>query len=174
MRSAPAYDVEAATAEWVARVQDHSPDQVLMACPMAPPRHEVGGRGFRMAGELGGARVAGPLLGTLLGGFLARKTEDTANRSRAGGLPHTFVMAITPTMVRVFESNNTRKGVEVGAEFTAWERSGVQVLESKRTGPGKLKTDIRLRTPDGNELTVSAGTHDYTDRFVALLSTPPA
>lgn len=173
MRTAPAYDVEAATAEWVARVQDHSPDQVLMACPMAPPRNEWAGRAFNNGAQMGGLQ-AGGLVGNLLGGLLAKKTENAVRRGQAGGLPNTFVMAITPTMVRVFESNNTRKGVEVGAEHAAWERSGVQVIESKRTGPGKLKTDIRLRTPDGNELTVSAGTHDYTDRFVALLGTPPA
>ena len=35
---------------------------------------------------------------------------------------------------------------------------------------GSLKTNVKIQRADGVELTVSAGTHPYTDRFIEMLS----
>ena len=161
MRTASAVDMEAATAEWIGRVQASCPDQVLGACPMAPPRNEVAGR----AAALGGGVAFG-----ILGRLFTHKAEQAVNRGRAGGLPNTFVLAVTPTKVRVLESRNTRTGVEVVGEHTAWDRSGLKVVNVER---GHYKTNVTLRLADGQELVCAAGTHEYTDNFIALLGSPP-
>ena len=157
MRTAPAVDLDAAAAEWVGRVQPSCPEQVLGACPFSPPRNEVAGRAAALGGRLGGG---------LLGGLLARKAETALNGRAAGGLPQNFVLAVTASHVRAYEMRFTRGGAEAGQEVAAWDRSGLQVANVDRGG---LKTNVTLSLPDGKEIICSAGTHEYTDRFIALL-----
>ena len=54
----------------------------------------------------------------------------------------------------------------MGGEVGAWERAGLHVTRVHRGG---LKTNVELRLPGGCSVMVSAGTSEYTDRFVALL-----
>ncbi|MCW3040133.1 MAG: hypothetical protein JWM31_2038 [Solirubrobacterales bacterium] len=159
MRMPSAADVEKATAEWLARVQDKCPEQVLGACLFAPPRNEVAGRA---------AALGGSLTGGLLGRRLVRAAEKAGNRDRAGGLPASFVLAVTPENVRVYESVVSRSGSAIGPEVASWERARLQVRGVDRGG---AKTTLTLGLPDGTAIVCSAGTHDYTDRFVALLKT---
>ena len=158
MRSAPAVDVDQAAAEWIGRVQHMCSEEVLAACPFAPPRAEVNSRAAGLAGNLAGG---------MLGGFLVRKAEKAVNKGRAGGLPQSFVLAITPTHVRVYESSYSRKGIDVRGEVQSWDRAGLFVTGVDR---GSLKTNVKIQRADGVELTVSAGTHPYTDRFIEMLS----
>jgi hypothetical protein len=162
MRSTSAADIDAATAAWLGRIQAVCPEQVLGACPFAPPRNEIAGR----AAGLGGGLAFG-----LLGRMLARKVETAGNKQRAGGLPSSFVLVVTPTTVRAYESIFSRTGSEIGSEVANWDRAGLQVLDVNRGG---MKTTVKLRLPDGEEIACSAGTHEYTDRFVELLQTPVA
>jgi hypothetical protein len=37
-----------------------------------------------------------------------------------------------------------------------------------------MKTTVNLQLPNGDEVACSAGTHEYTDRFVELLGTAMA
>ena len=158
MRTAPAVDIDAATAEWIGRVQQRCPEQVLAACPFAPPRNEIAGR----AAGLGGGLAFG-----VLGRMLTRKAETSVNQGRAGGLPSSFILAITPSLVRVYASGISRGGYEIGDEVTAWDRAGLAVTNVDRGG---LKTNVQIRLASGEEITCSAGTHEYTDRFIATLS----
>jgi hypothetical protein len=162
MRTASPADIEAATAEWLTHVQAACPEPVLGACRFAPPRNEVAGR----AAGLGGALALG-----WLGRRLVKSVEGAANQNRAGGLPSSFVLVVTPRTVRVYESLFTRSGSDIGSEVAAWDRAGLQVLSVDRGG---LKTTVKLRLVDGDEISCSAGTHEYTDRFVALLATEMA
>jgi hypothetical protein len=158
MRSAPATDLDAAAAQWIGRVQPVCHEQVLAACPFSPPRNEVAGRAAGLGGRLAGG---------LVGGFLAHRAERALNSSAAGGLPHTFVLAITPTHVRAIEIRYRPRGaVEVGSEAAAWERSSLQVTRVHRGG---LKTNVELSLPGGRNVMVTAGTAEYTDRFIAQL-----
>src|SRR3954454_11892284 len=93
MRRPSEADIEAATAEWLGRVQSVCPEQVLGACPFAQPRNEIGGRAAGLGGGAG-LRVVGRMM--------ARKAETAGNRSRAGGLPQSFVLVVTPTSVRAY------------------------------------------------------------------------
>ena len=158
MRTAPAVDVDQAAAEWIGRVQHLCPEQVLAACPFSPPRAEVNSRAAGLAGDLAGG---------WLGRMLVSKAEKAVNKGRAGGLPQSFVLAITPTKVRVYESSYSRKGIEVRGEVQAWDRAGLFVMGVDR---GSLKTNVKIQRADGAEVTVSAGTHPYTDRFIEMLS----
>jgi hypothetical protein len=157
MRSASTADMDAATAEWLARVQSACPEQVLGACRFAPPRSEVGGR----AAALGGGLALG-----VIGRRFVRKAESAGNRRSAGGLPSSFVLAVTPTTVRAYESLLSRSGSDIGPEVAVWDRARLDVLGVDRGG---MKTNVRLRLPDGEEIAVAAGSHAYTDGFVALL-----
>jgi hypothetical protein len=159
MRTASPADMEAATAQWLTHVQAACPEQVLGACRFAPPRNEVAGR----AAGLGGSLAAG-----WIGRRLVKTVEAAGNKDRAGGLPKSFVLVVTPTRVRVYESLLTRSGSEIGSEAANWDRARLQVLSVARGG---MKTTVALRLPDGEEISCSAGTHEYTDRFVELLST---
>lgn len=158
MRTAPAVDVDQAATEWIGRVQHMCPEQVLAACPFSPPRAEANGRAAGLAGNLAGG---------WLGGMLVRKAEKAINSGRAGGLPQSFVLAITPTSVHVYETSYSRKGIEVRGEAQKWDRAGLFVTGVDR---GSLKTNVKIQRADGVELTVAAGTHAYTDRFVEMLS----
>jgi hypothetical protein len=162
MRSMSAADMDAATAEWLGRVQSACPEQVLGACRFAPPRNEVAGR----AAGLGGSLAFG-----FIGRMFTRKAESAGNRKRAGGLPSSFVLAVTPTTVRAYESLMKRSGSDIGPEAAVWNRAGLEVLSVDRGG---MKTNVKLRLPDGDEITCAAGTHEYTDGFVELLKTPVA
>jgi hypothetical protein len=73
--------------------------------------------------------------------------------------------------VRVYESLFTRSGSDIGPEVAAWDRAGLNVLSVDRGG---MKTSVKLRLPDGDEIVCSAGSHDYTDRFIDLLTTAAA
>jgi hypothetical protein len=162
MRTASPADIEAATAEWLAHVQAACPEQVLGACRFAPPRNELAGRAAGLGGSLG--------LGWV-GRRLIKTAEAAANKDRAGGLPSSFVLAVTPTTVRVYESLFTRSGSDIGPEVAAWDRAGLNVLSVDRGG---MKTSVKLRLPDGGEIVCSAGSHDYTDRFIDLLTSAVA
>lgn len=161
MRTAPALDLDAATAEWVGRVQPACSEQVLAACPFSPPRNEVAGRAAALGGRLGGG---------LVGGLLVRKAEKALNSRAAGSLPQNFVLAITPTHVRAYEVRyGGRALAQVVGEAAAWPRADLQVTHVDRAG---LKTNVTLRLPDGTDAICSAGTHEFTDRFIAMLQSP--
>ena len=160
MRTARTTDIDAAAAEWIGRVQPLCPEEVLAACPFAPPRNEFAGRAAGLGGRLAGG---------LIGGFLAHRAERALNSHATGGLPPSFVLAITPTHVRAYESSYRPRGaVEMGGEVAAWERRSLHVTRVHR-GSGGLKTNVELQLPDGRTVMVTTGTHEYTDRFIAQL-----
>jgi hypothetical protein len=159
MRTPSAADMDAATNEWLARVQAACPERLLGACRFAPPRNEIAGR----AAGLGGGLAFG-----LIGRLFVRSAEKAGNKQRAGGLPSSFILAVTPTTVRVYESGVK---IDIGAEVASWDRAGLQVLNVDRGG---MKTTVKLRLANGDELAISAGTHEYTDGFVELLGSAVA
>jgi hypothetical protein len=160
MRLTPSQaDTDAATAQWISTVQAVCPEPVLGACRFAPPRNEVAGRAAALGGSLGAGWI---------GRRLVKTVEAAGNRDRAGGLPSSFVLVVAPKTVRAYESHVSRSGSAIGPEVANWDRSALQVLSVDRGG---LKTTVQLSLPNGDEIACSAGTHDYTDRFIALLET---
>jgi hypothetical protein len=69
-------------------------------------------------------------------------------QARAGGLPSTFLLAVTPTKLYAFKYKLKRSGVDVKEEVGAWDRAGLQV----GTEPMATTTRVRLEWPDGDKI----------------------
>ena len=51
-------------------------------------------------------------------------------RARAGGLPNTFLLVVTPTKLRAFKYKLKGRGVQAREEVAAWDRAGLKVTTS--------------------------------------------
>jgi hypothetical protein len=82
------------------------------------------------------------------GGALAYGAAHLFGKKKAGGLPETFLLAVTPTGVHAFKYKMKRNGVEVKEEVADWDRSGLKVS----TEPMKTTTRVTLETADGERI----------------------
>ncbi|MGH2838907.1 MAG: hypothetical protein ACRDJY_11260 [Thermoleophilaceae bacterium] len=94
-------------------------------------------------------------------------------RARAGGLPSTFLLAVTPTRLHAFKYKLKRGGVAVKEEAGSWEREGLTV------GTEKLATTTRvqLEWADGEKVVCDEdgmGDNPWADDVVRELQTGPA
>ena len=72
------------------------------------------------------------------GGALAYGAAHLMGKKKAGGLPETFLLAVTPSGLHAFKYKMKRNGVESKGEVAAWGRSGLKV------GTDRLKTTTRV------------------------------
>jgi hypothetical protein len=72
------------------------------------------------------------------GRALAYGAASLMGERRAGGLPGSFLLAVTPTKLHAFKYKMKRNGVEAKDEVAAWDRSGLEV------GTERLKTTTRV------------------------------
>src|SRR5438552_696118 len=77
----------------------------------------------------GGARGAGrrPRRGRLMLGALAYAASSLRGSKQAGGLPSSFLLAVTPTKLHAFAFKTRTKGVTVKDEVAGWDRAGLHV-----------------------------------------------
>jgi hypothetical protein len=99
-------------------------------------------------------------------GLIAGTIAKTISKKRAGGLPKSFVMVITPTTVRAYAMADTRS-VELDPthELAVWQRGSLTVTAS----PAGMFTQVVLVSTEGERSTVQAGKHESVDAFIALL-----
>jgi hypothetical protein len=71
-------------------------------------------------------------------GALAYGAASLMGKKRAGGLPGSFLLAVTPTKLHAFKYKMKRNGVALKEEVAAWERSGLEV------GTERLQTTTRV------------------------------
>ena len=94
-------------------------------------------------------------------------------RARAGGLPGTFLLAVTPTKLHAFKYKMKRNGVDVKEGVAAWDRAGLTVfLEQIAT-----TTRVRLEWPEGDTIVCDEdgmGDNPWADDVVRALQTGPA
>ncbi len=64
-------------------------------------------------------------------GALAYGAASLIGKKRAGGLPGTFLLAVTPTKLHAFKYRMKRNGVAVKEEVGAWDRSGLEVTTER-------------------------------------------
>jgi hypothetical protein len=159
-----AADIEQATANWLTAVQAGCPEG-YSALAASPPRATKSAAARWRLAALGGSLAFG-----WVGRKAVRTLEKADNRDRAGGLPGSFVLVVTPQTVRAYESTSRSGGSPMGGQAAGWDRSGLEVIDVER---GAIKTTVRLRVPDGEEISCSAGTHEYTDTFLELHQTAP-
>jgi hypothetical protein len=102
-------------------------------------------------------------------GALAYGAASMMGKKRAGGLPGSFLLAVTPTKVHAFKYKMKRKGVEAKEEVAAWDRKGLEVS----TDPMKTTTRVTLETGDGDKIVCDQdgmGDNPWADDVVKVLS----
>jgi hypothetical protein len=102
-------------------------------------------------------------------GALAYGASTLLGKKRAGGLPGTFLLAVTPSRVHAFKYKLKRNGVDVKEEVAAWDRAGLEV------GTERLQTTTRvsLQWPQDGEKMVcdqdGMGDNPWADEVVRVL-----
>jgi hypothetical protein len=108
----------------------------------------------------------------LQAGALVYGAASKLGRARAGGLPSTFLLAVTPTKLHAFKYKLKRNGVEVKEEVAAWDRTGLAIsLEKLAT-----TTRVRLEWPaDGDKIVCDQdgmGDNPWADDVIRALEVP--
>jgi hypothetical protein len=69
-------------------------------------------------------------------------------KKKAGGLPGSFLLAVTPSGLHAFKYKMKRNGVEAKEEVAAWDRAGL------KAGTERMQTTTRvtLEWPDGDQI----------------------
>jgi hypothetical protein len=95
-------------------------------------------------------------------------------KARAGGLPNTFLLAVTPTKLHAFKYKMKRNGVDAKEEVAAWDRAGLEI----RTEPLATTTRVTLEWPGSGDKVVcdedGMGDNPWADDVVRALQTGPA
>jgi hypothetical protein len=81
-------------------------------------------------------------------GALTYGAAALRGKQKAGGLPGSFLLAVTPDAVHAFKYKQKRDGVDVKEEVAAWDRAGMKVS----TSPMKTTTRVTLETADGEQI----------------------
>ena len=101
-------------------------------------------------------------------GALAYGAASMMGKKRAGGLPGSFLLAVTPKRVHAFKYKMRRKGVDAKEEVANWDRSGLRVS----TEPMKTTTRVTLETSDGEKIVCDQdgmGDNPWADEVVEVL-----
>ncbi len=81
-------------------------------------------------------------------GALAYGAAHKIGKSRAGGLPGQFVLAVTPDKLYAFKYKAGRKGITIKDQAASWDRVGLKV----DTDPRQTTTRLTLEWPDGEKI----------------------
>ena len=108
----------------------------------------------------------------LQAGALVYGAASKLGKARAGGLPGTFLLAVTPTKLHAFKYKMKRNGVEVKEEVAAWDRAGLTVhLENLAT-----TTRVKLEWADDGDKIVcdqdGMGDNPWADDVIRALEAP--
>jgi len=116
-------------------------------------------QGGAEAGDLAGD--LGDRLGGLGLGFLTRKGSALARKKRAGGLPKSMLLAVTPNRLYAFDTSYRisvrRRERESGkpTEAAVWDRDGLRVEE----GTSGVMSTLVIKPLDGPVATVVGGSN---------------
>jgi hypothetical protein len=81
-------------------------------------------------------------------GALAYGAAHKLGKSKAGGLPGQFVLAVTPERLYAFKYKSGRNGITVKDDAACWDRSGLKVETDDR----QTTTRVTLEWPDGEKI----------------------
>ena len=108
-------------------------------------------------------------------GFVPYLLGRAHAKAQAGGLPDHFMLAVTPTKVRVLEykaHGRMRDRYEVGEELAAWDRDAIRV--SWENGP-PYQTDVTIEGPaEGETVLCRCGRTSWSETFLELVANPSA
>ena len=101
-------------------------------------------------------------------GALAYGAAAMRGKQKAGGLPGSFLLAVTPTKLHAFKYKQKRTSIEVKEEVASWDRAGLKVQADKK----KTTTRVTLEWPDGETIVCDQeglGHNPWADEVVAEL-----
>jgi hypothetical protein len=101
-------------------------------------------------------------------GALVYGAASMLGKKRAGGLPETFLLAVTPKGLHAFKYKMKRNRVESKGEVAAWGRKGLKVS----TEPMKTTTRVTLEWKGGDKAVFDQdgmGDNPWADDVVAEL-----
>jgi hypothetical protein len=81
-------------------------------------------------------------------GALAYGAAHKIGKSKAGGLPGQFVLAVTPERLYAFKYKSGRNGITIKDEAASWERAGLKVEADDR----QTTTRVSLEFADGQKV----------------------
>jgi len=106
-------------------------------------------------------------------GALVYGAAAKMGKARAGGLPSSFLLAVTPTAIHAFKFKTKRNGVEVKEAVAVWDREGLEVGTERLT----TTTRLRLEWADGQTVVCDAdgmGDNPWADDVIRELQNPVA
>lgn len=102
-------------------------------------------------------------------GALAYGAASLMGKKAAGGLPGSFLLAVTPSGLHAFKYKMKRSGPEAKEEVASWDRSGLEVS----TEPMQTTTRVTLKWPgDGDTIVCDQdgmGDNPWADEVVRVL-----
>jgi hypothetical protein len=103
-------------------------------------------------------------------GALAYGAAHKIGKSKAGGLPGQFVLAVTPDKLYAFKYKSGRSGITIKDEAASWERSGLRAGTERR----QTTTRLTLEFPDGEKIVCDQeglGDNPWADDVIRELQT---
>ena len=102
---------------------------------------------------------------------LAASAMKLIGKRKAGGMPPSFILALTDDRLYAFKYKPRRDVIEVGDEIGSWDRTGIAAGVEETA----LTMRLTISSPgDGGKLVCDTGKADITDRFLAYLGVTPA
>jgi hypothetical protein len=102
-------------------------------------------------------------------GALAYGASTLLGKKRAGGLPGTFLLAVTPSRLHAFKYKLKRNGVDVKEEVAVWDRAGLEISTERL----QTTTRVSLQWPQDGEKMVcdqdGMGDNPWADDVVRVL-----
>lgn len=102
-------------------------------------------------------------------GALAYGAAALRGKQRAGGLPSSFLLAVTPGGVHAFKYKMKRNSIEAKEKIATWERDGLRVGSERRS----MTTRVTLEWPDGERIVCDQdgmGDNPWADEVVRELA----
>ena len=103
-------------------------------------------------------------------GALAYAASSMASKKQAGGLPSSFLLAVTPTKIHAFKYKMRGKGPDVKEEVAAWDRDGLAVTTQRL----QTTTRVQLEWPAEGEKLIfdqdGMGDNPWADEVVSVLA----
>ena len=101
-------------------------------------------------------------------GALAYGAASMAGKKRAGGLPGSFLLAVTTKGLHAFKYKQKRNGIEAKEKVASWDRKGLKA----ETKPMQTTTRVTLEWPDGEKIVCDQdgmGDNPWADEVVKEL-----
>ena len=103
-------------------------------------------------------------------GALAYGAAHKIGKSKAGGLPGQFVLAVTEDKLYAFKYRSGRNGIKIKDEVGSWDRAGLKVETERR----QTTTRVTLEWPDGEKIVCDQeglGDNPWADDVIRELQT---